>query len=448
MLKMMFPLVLLLLLPTSNILFLWHSSALILLILPIYFLPSFFQTPPIHISGLMTSDSLSSPLLILTLWISALMIFASYKILNMHSSPRLFIQLILTLALILILTFTQSNLLLFYIMFEASLIPTLFIILGWGNQPERLQAGMYLVLYTVAASLPLLLSISTIYSLNSSLFFPLYMWSTPLLPTLWWAASILAFLAKMPLYSLHLWLPKAHVEAPVAGSMILAAILLKLGGYGLIRFASLFYSMNSLFMPFLLSLTLWGAVITSFICLRQTDLKALIAYSSVGHMGLMTAGIMSNSSWGYEGALIMMIAHGLSSSGLFAIANSLYESTHTRSLFLTKGMQAMFPIMSLLWFILSIANMAAPPSLNLIAEISLFSSILSASTLSAFPLFLSSLLAGAYSLFLFTATQHGHPSSYQTPTFYSSPRNIMLASAHLYPLFFIVMKLDLSSSWL
>lgn len=447
MLKLICPLILILLLPTINLFHLWHSLILNLLLLTIFIIPIILQIPNRHLSNIFLSDSLSAPLIILTLWITALIILARYKILKIHSSPSLFLQLIILLNIILTLTFLQSNLLLFYILFEASLIPTLFIIIGWGNQPERLQAGLYLVLYTVSASLPLLLSILTILSINSSLFFPLHSWSIPFLPSLWWAASILAFLAKIPLYSLHLWLPKAHVEAPVAGSIILAAILLKLGGYGLIRLSAIFPPTNYTFIPFLIALTLWGAVTTSFICLRQTDLKALIAYSSIGHIGLITAGVISNSYWGFEGALIIIIAHGLRSSGLFAIANSLYESTHTRRLFLTKGIQAIFPIISIMWFFLAIANIAAPPSINLIAEISLFSSILFSSPYTRLPLFLSSLLAGAYSLFLFTSTQHGHPSSYQTPTFYSSSQNILLATAHLIPLFFIITKLDLSTSW-
>ena len=448
MLKLIFPLILLPLLLKINIFFLWHSSILILLLLSTLFIPILLQPYSFNIFGSLFVDFLSSPLIILTLWISALIILASYKIIKIHNYPSLFLQLVLLLNFILILTFLQSNLILFYIIFEASLVPTLFIILGWGNQPERLQAGLYLILYTVAASLPLLLRIMVILSINSSVFIPSQFWLHPILSSLWWAASILAFLAKIPLYTLHLWLPKAHVEAPVAGSIILAAILLKLGGYGLIRFSSLFPYTNFSFIPFISALTLWGAVVTRFICLRQTDLKALIAYSSIGHIGLITAGAVSSSYWGFEGALIIIIAHGLSSSGLFAIANSLYEATHTRRLFLTKGIQAMFPIITLIWFFLSIANMAAPPSLNLIAEISLFSSILFSSPYTRLPLFASRILAGAYSLFLFTSTQHGHPSSYQTPTFYSSPQNITLAIAHITPLFLLVVKLDSINSWL
>jgi len=448
MLKILFPIFVILLLPKITITFISHTIINTFLLLRIFSLTTLSLSPHIYISKFLIVDSLSSPLLLLTLWISALIILASYKIIIIKTSPLLFLQLIIILNIILILTFTQPNLLMFYILFEASLIPTLLIILGWGTQPERLQAGLYLIIYTIAASLPLLLSIMIIMSLNISLFFPLYLWNTPNLNILWWSATILAFLTKIPLYSLHLWLPKAHVEAPVAGSIILAAILLKLGGYGLIRLASLSQSTNNKFIPFLIALTLWGAIITRLICLRQTDLKALIAYSSIGHIGLITAGVISNSSWGYEAALIMIIAHGLSSSGLFAIANSIYESSHTRSLFLTKGIQAIFPFISLLWFLLSIANIAAPPSLNLIAEISLFSSILFTSLFTRIPLFLSRLLAGAYSLFLFTSTQHGHPSIYQTPTFYASSRNIVIAIAHLFPLFIITAKLDISTSWL
>ena len=157
----------------------------------------------------------------------------------------------------------------------------------------------------------------------------------------------MAFLVKLPLYSTHLWLPKAHVEAPVAGSIILAGILLKLGVYGLLRvYSSIPHLPTSLFF-IIVPLSLVGAVMTSLICLRQTDFKALIAYSSVGHIGLLAGGLFSSFLWGWQGALTIRVAHGLCSSGLFALANILYLTANTRSLFLIKGLQAYFPTITM-----------------------------------------------------------------------------------------------------
>lgn len=150
----------------------------------------------------------------------------------------------------------------------------------------------------------------------------------------------------MPLYGVHLWLPKAHVEAPVAGSMILAAVLLKLGGYGIIRIIPILDPLTKeLGYPFII-FALWGVVITGSICLRQTDLKSLIAYSSVSHIGLVVAAILIQTPWSLSGALILIIAHGLASSALFCLANTNYERTHSRTLLLGRGLQIALPLIT------------------------------------------------------------------------------------------------------
>nr|YP_009131510.1 NADH dehydrogenase subunit 4 [Tevnia jerichonana]AIL54896.1 NADH dehydrogenase subunit 4 [Tevnia jerichonana] len=427
------------------------TSSFIFILFPISFISLTNPYPwTLTLSPLFSMDLMSSSLVMLTLWITSLMVMASYKIKHLNNLPQNFIKMCLLLSIFLILSFSSSNLILFYIFFESSLIPILILILTWGYQPERLQASMYLMMYTLTASLPMLVMIFLIYSKNNHLSFLLQSWETPF-PNLisnWWLILILAFLVKMPMFSLHLWLPKAHVEAPVAGSMILAGVLLKLGTYGLMRMSLIFTQVNKQFSSVITPLALWGAVITSLICMRQTDLKSLIAYSSIGHMGILLAGILSSTQWGWQGAMSMMIAHGLSSSALFLLANSTYELTHTRSIFLTKGIIILLPSLTLWWFIATAANMAAPPSINLLSEILLITATLSQTSYLAIFLTILSFLTAAYSLFMFAATQHGataSSSNFLPPLNSSFFLNISL---HLIPIFLLISKPEIICNWL
>nr|YP_008378887.1 NADH dehydrogenase subunit 4 [Avahi laniger]ABI54785.1 NADH dehydrogenase subunit 4 [Avahi laniger]ABI54793.1 NADH dehydrogenase subunit 4 [Avahi laniger]ABI54801.1 NADH dehydrogenase subunit 4 [Avahi laniger]AGM47381.1 NADH dehydrogenase subunit 4 [Avahi laniger] len=394
-----------------------------------------------------SSDPLSSPLLMLTMWLLPLMIMASQH--HLAKEPwfrkKSYLSLLITLQMFLIMTFTATELILFYILFEATLIPTLIVITRWGNQTERLSAGLYFLFYTLVGSLPLLLALTYLQSSMGSLNLlttNLWLkempnsWSTNLL----WLACTMAFMVKMPLYGLHLWLPKAHVEAPIAGSMVLAAVLLKLGGYGMMRI-SMFLdpTTKSMAYPFLM-LCLWGMIMTSSICLRQTDLKSLIAYSSVSHMALVIVAILVQTPWSFMGATALMIAHGLTSSMLFCLANSNYERIHSRTMLMARGLQTLLPLMATWWLLASLTNLALPPSINLIGELLVTITSFSWSNITVILIGLNMLITALYSLYMLITTQRGKLTYHLHNLSPSLTRENTLMSMHMLPLLLLTLN--------
>lgn len=424
----------------------WINQYLYLIISFIFIVHFKFNYLINDISYFTICDLLRYTIILLRFWICSLIILARAKIYVLNNYYQLFLLINLMLLLSLLLTFSSINLFIFYLFFEMRLIPTLILIVGWGYQPERIQAGTYLLFYTLLASLPIIIFIFYYYNNNNSLNFFILEFNVNRIIIFMFTNCV--FLVKIPIYFVHLWLPKAHVEAPVSGSIILAGVILKLGGYGIIRLLRVFLYLNNVINYLIIRVSLLGGIIVSLICLRQRDIKSLIAYSSVAHIGLVLAGLITINIWGLLGSLRIIIAHGLCSSGLFCLANICYERLHSRRLYLNKGLMNLIPSFSLWWFLLCSSNIAAPPSFNLLGEIILINRLVRWRFYSMLFLRFTSFFRAVYSLYLYSYSQHGIIYSGLYSFFNGNCREFILLSLHWIPLNLLILKSELFFIWL
>nr|QPB46211.1 NADH dehydrogenase subunit 4 [Bemisia tabaci] len=379
-------------------------------------------------------DDLSFWTFDLSVWIVFILIFSKIN------QPKIYNKCMFIMLVLMMLTFYSWNMMMFYLMFEISMIIILGVIMTWGYQPERVEAILFMVVMTVLTSLPFIISIMN----NKN---DLNFWNIQFMKiNMWEYLSLMCvFMMKMPTMFLHMWLPKVHVESPVQSSMILAAVLLKMGSYGLIRATTTNLQLNMKLEWLIMSFSLWTTLVMTMICLMQTDLKTMIAYSSVVHMTLVFTAITLNKTKSMMSSIYIMIGHGMCSAGLFYMTNIAYMNSKSRSIIINKGSFSMFPTAVATWFFLCMGNSPMPPSINIMGEFFLFKSILNWSSDKTIVMLMMMIMfsSSLYSIFMFYIVTHGifKKSMIKIKNFNSKSKNTSML--HIIPMLLISTNPDI-----
>nr|YP_010890521.1 NADH dehydrogenase subunit 4 [Plegadiphilus threskiornis]WIM51527.1 NADH dehydrogenase subunit 4 [Plegadiphilus threskiornis] len=411
---------------------------------------------PNFISTSLFTDKMSSSLLMLTFWITMMMYMTVKNEHNSDSSHSKLLFYIMFLCLMVSYTFQTSHVIGFFFMYESTIIPTMLIILGWGGQPEKVSSALTFFFYMFVCSIPFL-GFLIYYSMkneNFSMTMNYQMSGFQLSSSLLVIMMMLMFLVKMPMFTLHYWLPKAHVEAPVYGSMVLAGILLKMGGYGLVRFMWLLGQnvtkkgalMSSIIKDSIMSVSLIGASMASIVCLTSADMKKMVAFSSISHMNLAIAAMMTQSSLACTSVVILMISHGLTSSNMFSMVDNIYKRSSTRSILMNKSLSLLIPVISFMWMVTLVMNMAIPPSLGSFSEIIMCMTLISFSEMTI-PLLMSYIfLSGFFSMYFFHLMNHGGGKTNYKPLLWPmSIKELSTFSFHMIPSLLLILYLELFS---
>ena len=380
-------------------------------------------------------DGISLYFVLLTTFITPICILSNWD--NIKEQLKYFLMCFLVLETLLIAVFVVLDILLFYVFFESVLIP-LFLIVGiWGGSATRVRAAFLLFLYTLFGSLFMLLAFLVIYYNVGSTDFQVVSLSEINLESqkLLWLAVFISMAIKTPLLPFHVWLPRAHAEAPLAGSVILAGLILKLATYGYMRILIQFLpDATSYFSPLVQTIAVITLIYASLATLRQTDFKALVAYSSIGHMAVVVLGLFSNTIQGIDGALLLSIAHGVVSPALFILVGGvLYDRYHTRTIRYYRGMTAYMPLFSIMFFVFTIFNAAVPLSANWAGEFLCLAGAFQRNPVFAVLGSTGIVLSAAYSIWLYNRIAFGSWSKYLNYTTDLTRREFML----LLPLLFV-----------